>query len=445
MTTALRTEKPEGSGLFLPEPATVEETGLDYGFILDLCLKTIYYAGRPSARAISDRLCLAFSVIEGVLEFLRRQEYVEIVGATGITEQDYQYALTSKGETKTQEVLERSQYVGPAPVPFDLYEQVVARQGIAHIEATPERLAEAFERLVLDPETVAQIGTAIGSGRSIFIYGPPGNGKSTIAECIAALLSDEVFIPYAIEVFGQIIRVHDPRVHLSLGAVQSVYPDEAPAPEETAIATERDGRDKRWARSRRPLIIGGGELTLADMELRYSPVAKFYVAPLQIKANNGVLVIDDFGRQLVRADALLNRWMVPMDRYVDHLTFQTGETVTVPFDVLLVFATNLAPSQLGDEAFFRRIRHKVRISDPDVTLFKEILQKVAAQKGIAYDEKTADYLIRTYYKGTERPFRGVHPRDIFDLIQDMAKFRREAPVFNREWVDRACRSYFVED
>ncbi len=445
MTTATITRRPEERGLFLPEPATAEETGLDYGFILDLGLKTIYYAGRPSARAICDRVCLPFSVVEGVLEYLRRQEHVDIVGATGVTEQDYQYALTGKGAAKTQEILERNQYVGPAPVPFDFYEQVVARQGIANIEATPARLEKAFDRLVLDPETVAQIGTAIGSGRSIFIYGPPGNGKSTIAECIAALLSDEVLVPYAIEVFGQIIRVHDPRVHLSVGATQATRSTDASTGDEAAISTQRDGRDQRWARSRRPLIIGGGEITLHDLELRYSPVAKFYVAPLQIKANNGVLVVDDFGRQLVRPEELLNRWMVPMDRNVDHLTFLTGETVTVPFDVLLIFATNLAPSQLGDEAFFRRIRHKVRISDPDVTLFKEILRKVAAQKGIAYDEKTADYLIRSYYQEGQRPFRGVHPRDIFELIADMAKFRRQAPVFNREWVDRACRSYFVED
>jgi predicted ATPase with chaperone activity len=201
----------------------------------------------------------------------------------------------------------------------------------------------------------------------------------------------------------------------------------------------------RWALSRRPLVIGGGELTLADLELRYSPISKYYIAPMQVKANNGVLVIDDFGRQLLRPEELLNRWMVPMDRQIDHLVFQTGETLTIPFDLLLVFATNLQPSQLGDEAFFRRIRHKIKIGDPDEDAFKEILKVFAAQHDMAYNEDTANYLIQRYYVEQHRPFRGVHPRDIFALIEDIARYRREKPVFEPEWVDRACRSYFIDD
>jgi energy-coupling factor transporter ATP-binding protein EcfA2 len=432
------------SAVWLPEPQTVAATGLDLGLIYDLTLKTIYFGGRPSARGICDRICLPFAVMEGILEYLRRQELVEIVGSTGVLEQDYQYSLTSKGMSRTQEALEQSLYVGPAPVPFDLYEEVVARQGIAQLDASPERLARAFEGLVLAEETVEQIGTAVGSGRSLFLYGPPGNGKSTIAEYIVRLLSETVNIPYAIEVFGQIVRVHDPRVHLSAD-IDMLEPTRSLDSGEGEITAEVDGRDKRWALSRRPLIIGGGEVTLADLELRYSPISKFYVAPLQVKANNGVLVIDDFGRQLVRPEEMLNRWMVPMDRGIDHLVFETGETITIPFDVLLVFATNLAPSQLGDEAFFRRIRHKIRISDPDIGLFKEILQSVANKHGIAYSEATADYLIENYYVKAGRPLRGVHPRDLFDLIRDMAKYRSEAPAFTPEWVDRASRSYFIDD
>lgn len=445
MEITLEKKLPGSGQLFLPEPQTVAETGLDFGLILDLTLKTIYYGGRPSARTICERICLPFSIMEGVLDYLRTQELIDIVGSKGVLEQDYQYNLTSKGMSRTQEALEQSLYVGPAPVPFDLYEDVVLRQGIANLDASPENLALAFKDLVLAEETVEQIGTAVGSGRSLFIYGPPGNGKSTIAECIVRLLSELVNIPYAIEVFGQVVRVHDPRVHLAAD-MQILEEDHTAAiTAERELTTESDGRDKRWALSRRPLIIGGGEVTLADLELRYSPISKFYVAPLQIKANNGVLVIDDFGRQLVRPDELLNRWMVPMDRNIDHLVFETGETVTVPFDVLLIFATNLAPSQLGDEAFYRRIRHKVRISDPDIHLFKEILRKVASKHRISYDEETADYLIDTYYKKVGRPFRGVHPRDLFDLIKDMAKYRGETPQFSPAWIDRASRSYFIED
>jgi predicted ATPase with chaperone activity len=435
-------QKPIPSSLdrFLRQPETVADTGLDYGLILDLTLKTIYYAGRPSARSICDRVCLAFSVIEGVLSFLRREELVEIVGSIGVMEQDYQYSLTSKGAAKVRELLDQNLYVGPAPVPFDVYEAVVALQSIATLDSSPAKLDQAFHNLVLAPETVEQVGTALGSGRSVFLYGPPGNGKSTIAERLIGLLSQAIYIPYAFEYNGQIVRVHDPRIHLDASE------DVAAAPGMPgSITNQPENRDMRWALSRRPLVIGGGEVTLADLELRYSPISKYYVAPMQVKANNGVLVIDDFGRQLLRPEELLNRWMVPMDRQVDHLVFQTGETLTIPFDMLLVFATNLAPSQLGDEAFFRRIRHKIRISDPDLASFKSILKDVTEGQGMTYDEETADYLIRHHYEGQGRPFRGVHPRDLIAMIQDMAKYRNEVPVFNPEWIDRACRSYFIDD
>jgi SpoVK/Ycf46/Vps4 family AAA+-type ATPase len=401
-------------------------------------MNSIYHNGRPTARQICQQICLPFQLMEDLLDFLRRQEYVDIAGSSGMTEPDYQYVVTAKGQTKVQSILERSEYVGPAPVPFELYKEVVARQSISQIQATRESLARALSRLVLHPETVQQIGMAVGAGRSIFIYGPPGNGKSTIAECLIALLSDEILIPYAVEVLGQVIRVHDPLVHSSLHTKREVNEDDV-------ISELRDERDQRWAISRRPLIVGGGEMTLADLELRYSAVSKFYVAPAQMKANNGVFVVDDFGRQLVRPEEMLNRWMIPMDRSIDHLTFQTGETVIVPFDVLLLFATNLKPSELGDEAFFRRIRHKILISDPTEPEFREILRNVAARANIDYDEDTANYLIESHYKAPGRPFRGVHPRDIFDLIEDMAKYERSKPVFSRETVDRACMSYFVED
>jgi energy-coupling factor transporter ATP-binding protein EcfA2 len=443
MTLTLNKDGGPDTGLYLPEPSTVEETGLDYSFILDLTMKTVDYSGRPSAREICERIRLPFKLMEELLEFLRHQEYLDIVGSTGVTEQDYQYTLTARGRTKLESIFEHGGYVGPAPVPFDLYKRVIASQSVAQLQSNPEIVGLALESLVLHPETVQQIGTAVGAGSSIFIYGPPGNGKSTIAESLVSLLSDDILIPYAVEVFGQVIRIHDPLVHHSAeSALDEGEPDED---EEDQISRQRDERDRRWALSHRPLIVGGGELTRADLELRYSEAGKFYVAPAQMKATNGVFVIDDFGRQLIRPEEMLNRWMIPMDRNIDHLTFKTGETVVVPFDALLIFATNLQPSDLGDEAFFRRIRHKVRITDPTRDEFIEILRRVAASMELAFNPGTANYLIKTYYEDTGRPFRGVHPRDLFNLIQDMCRYNREKPAFTRQWVDRACRSYFVEE
>jgi len=205
------------------------------------------------------------------------------------------------------------------------------------------------------------------------------------------------------------------------------------------------GDDARWLLCRRPVVITGGELTLADLEPHYSLAGKFYIAPLQVKANNGLFVADDFGRQIIRPDELLNRWMLPMERGIDHLTLQTGETFEVPFDVLLVFATNLSPSRLGDEAFFRRIQHKVRIPDPDEAAFRTILRGVAGKVGIPDSDAAASYLIDAYYRAPERPFRGVHPRDIFNLIRDIGRFQRRSPEFSEDWIDLACSSYFVQD
>ena len=442
METTLRTPDRTRSSELLPEPQSVAETGLDYGLILDLVLKTIYYSGRPSARFICGRVCLSFAIIEGALEYLRKEELTEIVGSSGMLEQDYQYSLTSKGAAKVRELLEQNLYVGPAPVPFELYQQVVARQSIASLDPSPQKLEEAFHNLILDRETMDQIGTALGSGRSVFLYGPPGNGKSTIAERMVGLLSEAIYIPYAFEYNGQIVRVHDPRTHI---AADGASADDAAALGTGSIMNIATGRDMRWALSRRPLVIGGGELTLTDLELRYSPISKYYVAPMQVKANNGVLVIDDFGRQLLRPDELLNRWMVPMDRQIDHLVFQTGETLTIPFDLLLVFATNLQPSQLGDEAFFRRIRHKIEVGDPDEEGFLRIMRMTCVANNIPYEEQAGRYIIERYYRPKGRNLRGVHPRDIIDLLMDIASFRGIDPACTKELLDLACQSYFIDD
>jgi hypothetical protein len=426
---------------FLPQPASSDETGIDFGQLIDLCVKHIYFAGRPSAWTLSERMALPFMVTDQILTFLKREQFVEVVGTQGIGEQQYQYALSQKGNDKATEALERNQYVGPTPVPFEVYTQTVLAQSVRHIRVNPESVARGLNGLVLGQTTRSLIGPAVNSGRSMLLYGDPGNGKSSIAKAIGQMLPGQVYIPYAIDVSGHTIRVFDPRVHTQV---------ETPAPE---VERRRDPygkangerrRDQRWAICERPLIMAGGELTLADLELKFSPQARFYIAPLQVKANGGVLVIDDFGRQLVQPKELLNRWIVPMEARVDHLSLLSGETIEVPFELLLVFSTNIPPGQLGDEAFFRRIRHKIEVGDPTEEAFLAILRMVCEKNGIPFLLEGGEYLVERYYRGASRHFRGVHPRDILDLIVDISGYLGKQPSLTPEWIDLACASYFIE-
>ena len=356
-------EPPESSVKtpFRPQPTTVDDTGIDFGQLVDLCIKTIHYRGRPSAREIREAMALPFIVLEDILGFLKREKFIEIIGSVGVGEQQYQYSLSDKGVNKAEEALGGNQYVGAAPVPYEEWVKVVHQQSIRNISVDAATVADAMSEMVLNKTTRELVGPAVNSGRSMLLYGDPGNGKSSIAKGIRRMLSGNILIPHAIDVNGQTIRVFDPRVHQIA---------EAPAMLETApgllSTTPPDFRlDQRWVVSHRPLIITGGELTLADLELKYSPQSRFYLAPLQIKANGGILGIDDFGRQLVQPKELLNRWIVPMEARVDHLSLLSGETIEIPFEMLLVLSTNIPPQQLGDEAFFRRIRHKIEVGDPD--------------------------------------------------------------------------------
>lgn len=427
---------------FVPQPQDVEQTGLDFGLLLDLCIKCIYYSGRPMARDLAAQMALPFYIIDELLDFSKREQYSEIVGSEGtLGEQSYRHALTAKGTEKAEEVLRRGQYIGPAPVPFDQYVDILAQQSVANLSVDHATVETALSDLVLSEATVNSIGPAINSSKSVLIYGPSGNGKSSIAAAIGNMLSGSVLIPHALEIHGQIVKVFDPRMHVDIQVDVAFNERQHEVP---VTANRERRRDRRWAVAKRPLVMVGGELTLADLELRFNPVTKLYVAPLQVQANSGVLVIDDFGRQLVEPRELLNRWIVPMDKGCDHLSLTTGETIEVPFDVLLVFSTNLPPSQLGDEAFFRRIRHKVEVADPTRENFVGILRRVCSAKGMEYDGEVADYLIEEYYAKAGRGFRGCHPRDIVDLIEDIASFTGRETALTRDLVDMACHSYFVD-
>ena len=433
---------------FRPQPNTVEETGITFGQLLDLCIKTIYYSGRPSARELSESMMLTFSVIEGMLAFLKREQLIEVVGSVGIGEQQYQYALTDKGNERAVDAIERNQYVGPAPVPFEEYQQVIMEQSVRNLRVNPEIVNTALGDLVLTDITRNLVGPAVNSGRSILLYGDPGNGKSSIAKGIGRMLSGAVLIPYAVDVNGQTVRIFDPRVHTPIEDEDEEVERRAnghnPLGNFAPVRPERR-RDSRYVVCKRPLLMTGGELTLADLELKYSPQSKFYIAPVQMKANCGILVIDDFGRQLVSPKELLNRWIVPMEMRVDFLSLLSGETMEVPFELLLVFSTNIPPMQLGDEAFFRRIRHKIEVGDPDEAAFLKIMSMICAANHIPYQEEAGRYIIERYYRPKGRHLRGVHPRDIIDLLVDISSFQGKHPEFTPEWIDLACASYFIDD
>lgn len=427
--------------VFIPQPQSVEETGLHSGLLLDLCIKCVYFAGRPAARQISAHMTLPFPVVEEILDFLKREQYVEVVGSAGSGESQYKYALTVKGMEKAEEVLRRGQYNGPAPVAFEQYVNVQHRQSVRGLRIDSEAERKELAHLILDETTLDALGAAVNSGKSMLLYGNSGNGKSSAAGAIGRMLPGQVLIPYAFEYNGHIIKVFDPRVHVEIA--EQAEPERRRDGTLESLPDERR-RDRRWVKTLRPVVMAGGSLSLLDLELRYSDVSNFYVAPLQVKANGGVLVIDDFGRQLIEPKELLNRWIIPLEQGVDHLTLHTGDTIVMPFDLLLVFSTNIPPRQLGDEAFFRRIRHKIEMPDPTPQHFERIFRQVCESKEIACPDAALSYLVENHYEANNRPLRGCHPRDIIELLESIANYRGEPPELRPDLIDIACSFYFVD-
>jgi predicted ATPase with chaperone activity len=426
---------PPTTGWQPPDLESRENTGLNLGFLSDLALKTMYFRGQVSGFDIAESMRLPFqTVVQDVLDYLKREQMCEIKGSAGLAAGTYQYVLSEKGTSRAREQLDRSAYVGPAPVTWLQYVESVEAQGTRKLKVNPSMVGKALSHLVLNERLLGQIGPAINSGRSLFLYGPPGNGKTTIAEGIGRMvLGNEMYVPYAVEVDGHIIKMYDEINHELL---------ENGNGDGRAWGTAL--RDNRWLRIKRPVIMVGGELTMDGLDLVYDSNNKYYEAPFQMKANGGMFLIDDFGRQQIRPRDLLNRWIVPMEKNVDYLSLHTGRKIEVPFNVLLVFSTNLPPRDLVDEAFLRRIRHKIEVGSPTFEEYREIFNIVCQQKRIAPNEQALRYLLQEHYIKKDRKLRGNHPRDLVDQILDIGSYLGVEPALTKEMLDRAALSYFVD-
>ncbi len=422
---------PPASTLFVPPtPTSIKETGLSLSFLTDLALKIMYSEGNISGYELAERMRLPYpGVVDQVLEFLKREKLCAVKGTGGFAEAAYQYAIADKGRIMAREALDRSQYAGPAPVTLEAYTEAIHRQPLGKVVVHQRTMRQALAHMVISEESFAQLGPAVNSSRSIFLFGHPGNGKTAIAESIGQMmLGDVMYIPYAMEVGGHVIRIFDYVNHVLA---------------EDASSTNR-AHDPRWTHIQRPVIVTGGELTLETLDLVYDENNKYYEAPFHVKANGGMLLIDDFGRQQARPRDLLNRWIVPLEKRIDYLTLHTGRKIEIPFDVLIVFATNLAPRDLVDEAFLRRIRHKIEVKDPTWDEYREIFRRVCGDKGVPYDGQGLAYLIQEHYLKRNHPRRACHPRDIVDQIRDIARYLNVPPALSKDLIDRACNAYFVE-
>ena len=426
-------------------PTTLTEAGLHLGQLSDLVLKQLYLQGTGLGGDIARSIRLPFSLIDEALRALREQKCVEVASGDVVGRVSYRFALTDLGRGRARETFENCRYVGPAPVPIEQYIIQCRRQPVTGTPCTPAALRAAFKDFVIRPSLLSDLGPAVCSGKSIFVYGPPGNGKTLIAKGLGRFLNlfgGEIYVPYAIQAENSIITLYDPGIHQTTDDADLARRGMASSSSEQSSYVVHDGPvDMRWRRIKRPVVITGGELTLDMLELQYSKVANFYTAPLHIKANGGVFLIDDFGRQLVSPKDLLNRWIVPLEERVDYLTLTSGRKLMLPFEQLCIFSTNLDPKELVDDAFLRRIKHKIKIEAPNRELYSVIFQLVCRQRKIPYDATIVEALFRNHYDQGRTP-RSSDPRDLLEMAHAICSFHEQPLVLSEDLIAECARRFF---
>jgi predicted ATPase with chaperone activity len=405
------------------KPRTIAEAGVRETILEDIALKTLYLSGPFSVLDLSQKIRLSYEIAEELFRRLRTKLLVEV---TGMSATVAEIAITSQGRARALELLAQSHYAGAAPVTLASYVEQVKKQSVRKVKVHQEDVEQAFAHLVMDPKILAQFGAAINSGSGIFLYGPPGVGKTAAAETLSRVLAkDGVWIPYALEVDGQIITVFDPAIH------------------KRTEEPEVENRDERWVRCHRPSVTVGGELTIEMLDLQFNPISKCYDGPPQMKANNGVLIIDDFGRQRVAPDELLNRWVVPLDRGIEFLTLVGGVKIEIPFEMLVVFASNIDPAKVMDPAFMRRIQTKIGLGAISDGQFSEIFRRVAGDHGLEADAGLLDELIVMIRDTRQLELRACQPRDLVNQVLWAAQYEDRPPEINRDALMRAVDAYFL--